>query len=207
MATQEKTIALSGLARTLVRGSYIDQEKAEELYKESQEKKTPFINLVIENKLVSSSIIASASAKEFGMSIVSIDLVDIDLDVVKLVSPDLIKKHTALPIFKRGNRLTVAVSDPTNVQALDEMKFATSLNAQAVVVEADKLLKDYDSGNHDCLSIDLPKEVRETKWDVIIVDAPAAWDYKYPCRMKSIYEAYNLAKNSEHIDIFVHSRI
>ena len=70
--------------------------------------------------------------------------------------------------------------------------------------EADKLLKDYDSGNHDCLSIDLPKEVRETKWDVIIVDAPAAWDYKYPCRMKSIYEAYNLAKNSEHIDIFVH---
>ena len=141
MATQEKTIALSGLARTLVRGSYIEQEKAEELYKESQKKKTPFINLVIENKLVSSSTIASASAKEFGMSIVSIDLVDIDLDVVKLVSPDLIKKHTALPIFKRGNRLTVAVSDPTNIQALDEMKFATSLNAQAVVVEADKLSK------------------------------------------------------------------
>ncbi|MEC7876001.1 MAG: type IV-A pilus assembly ATPase PilB, partial [Pseudomonadota bacterium] len=144
MATQEKSIVLSGLARTLVRGGHIEQEKAEELFKQSQKKKTPFVNLVIEQNLVSSSTIASASAKEFGMSILSIDLIDIDPSVVKLVSPDLIKKHSALPIFKRGNRLTVAVSDPTNIQALDEMKFATSLNAQAVVVEADKLLKRID---------------------------------------------------------------
>ena len=93
MATQEKTIALSGLARTLVRGGHIEQEKAEELFKKSQKKKTPFVNLVIEEKLVSSSTIASASAKEFGMSIVSIDLIDIDPEVVKLVNPDLIKKH------------------------------------------------------------------------------------------------------------------
>jgi len=156
MATQEKTIALSGLARTLVRGGHIEQEKAEELFQKSQKKKTPFVNLVIEEKLVASSTIASASAKEFGMSIISIDLIDIDPEVVKLVNPDLIKKHGILPIFKRGNRLTVAVSDPTNIQALDEIKFATSLNAQAVVVEADKLnksiekiLEDADGGLGD----------------------------------------------------------
>ena len=144
MATKEKSIVLSGLARTLVRGGHIEQQKAEELFKESQKKKTPFVNLVIDQKLVPSNTIASASAKEFGMSIVSIDLIDIDPNIIKLVNPELIKKHSALPIFKRGNRLTVAVSDPTNVQALDEMKFATSLNAQAVVVEADKLLKIID---------------------------------------------------------------
>ena len=144
MATKEKSIVLSGLARTLVRGGHIEQQKAEELFKESQKKKTPFVNLVIDQKLVPSNTIASASAKEFGMSIVSIDLLDIDPNVIKLVNPELIKKHSALPIFKRGNRLTVAVSDPTNIQALDEMKFATSLNAQAVVVEADKLLKIID---------------------------------------------------------------
>ena len=141
MATKEKSIVLSGLARTLVRGGHIEQQKAEELFKESQKKKTPFVNLVIDQKLVPSNTIASASAKEFGMSIVSIDLIDIDPNIIKLVNPELIKKHSALPIFKRGNRLTVAVSDPTNIQALDEMKFATSLNAQAVVVEADKLSK------------------------------------------------------------------
>ncbi len=156
MATQEKTIALSGLARTLVRGGHIEQEKAVELFKKSQKKKIPFVNLVIDENLVPSSTIASASAKEFGMSIVSIDLIDIDPEVVKLVNPELIKKHGVLPIFKRGNRLSVAVSDPTNIQALDEIKFATSLNAQAVVAEADKLgksiekvLEDADGGLGD----------------------------------------------------------
>ena len=153
MATNKKTIALSGLARTLVRGGYIDQENAEKLFLESQKKRTPFVNLVVENKMVSGATVATAAAKEFGMPIVAIDLVEIDPEIIKLVGNDLIKKHSALPIFKRGNRLTVAVSDPTNIQALDEIKFATGHTAQAVVVEVDKLSKriekvieDEDSG-------------------------------------------------------------
>ena len=141
MATNEKTIALSGLARTLVRGGYIDQENAEKLFLESQKKRKPFVNLVVENKMVSGATVATAAAKEFGMPIVAIDLVEIDPDIIKLVGNDLIKKHSALPIFKRGKRLTVAVSDPTNIQTLDEIKFATGLTAHAVVVEADKLSK------------------------------------------------------------------
>ena len=141
MATNEKTTVLSGLARTLVRGGYIDQENAENLFLESQKKRTPFVNLVVENKIVSGITVATVAAKEFGMPIVAIDLIEIDPDVIKLVGNDLIKKHSALPIFKRGKRLTVAVSDPTNIQTLDEIKFATGLTAHAVVVEADKLSK------------------------------------------------------------------
>ena len=141
MATNKKTTALSGLARTLVRGGYIDQENAEKLFLESQKKRTPFVNLIVENKVVPGATVATAAAKEFGMPIVAIDLVEIDPEIIKLVGNDLIKKHSALPIFKRGKRLTVAVSDPTNIQTLDEIKFATGLTAQAVVVEADKLSK------------------------------------------------------------------
>ena len=141
MATNKKTIALSGLARTLVRGGYIDQENAEKLFLESQKKRTPFVNLVVKNKMVSGATVATAAAKEFGMPIVAIDLVEIDPEIIKLVGNNLIKKHSALPIFQRGNHLTVAVSDPTNIQALDEIKFATGHTAQAVVVEADKLSK------------------------------------------------------------------
>ena len=141
MATNKKTIALSGLARTLVRGGYIDQENAEKLFLESQKKRTPFVNLVVKNKIVPGATVATAAAKEFGMPIVAIDLVEIDPEIIKLVGNDLIKKHSALPIFKRGNHLTVAVSDPTNIQTLDEIKFATGHTAQAVVVEADKLSK------------------------------------------------------------------
>lgn len=69
--------------------------------------------------------------------------------------------------------------------------------------DADSLLNSYKSGNRDCLSLDLPDIVRNTKWDVILVDAPAGWGDKHPCRMKSIYEAYNLPKN-QNVDIFVH---
>jgi type IV pilus assembly protein PilB len=141
MATNEKTTVLSGLARTLVRGGYIDQENAEKLFLESQKKRTPFVNLIVANKVVSGATVATAAAKEFGMPIVAIDLIEIDPEIIKLVGNVLIKKHSALPIFKRGKRLTVAVSDPTNIQALDEIKFATGLTAHAVVVEADKLSK------------------------------------------------------------------
>ena len=141
MATNEKTTVLSGLARTLVRGGYIDQENAEKFFLESQKKRTPFVNLVVENKVVSGATVATVAAKEFGMPIVAIDLVEIDPEVIKLVGNDLIKKHSALPIFKRGKRLTIAVADPTNIQALDEIKFATGLAVHAVVVEADKLSK------------------------------------------------------------------
>jgi len=156
MATNKKSIALSGLARTLVRGGYIDQENAENLFLESQKKRTPFVNLVVENKLVSGVTVATAAAKEFGMPIVAIDLVEIDPEVIKLVGNDLIRKHSALPIFKRGKHLTVAVCDPTNIQALDEIKFATGLIAHAIVVEADKLsnkiekvIEDSDTGLGD----------------------------------------------------------
>jgi type IV pilus assembly protein PilB len=141
MATNKKNIALSGLARTLVRGGYIDQENAEKFFLESQKKKTPFVSLIVENKIVPGATVATAAAKEFGMPIVAIDLVEIDPEIIKLVGNDLIKKHSVLPIFKRGKRLTIAVTDPTNIQALDEIKFATGLITQAVVVEADKLSK------------------------------------------------------------------
>tara|TARA_Y100001963_G_scaffold156954_1_gene251863 strand:- start:512 stop:2170 length:1659 start_codon:yes stop_codon:yes gene_type:complete len=70
--------------------------------------------------------------------------------------------------------------------------------------DADRLLDEYIKGNKKCLSLELPEEIKNTKWDVIIVDAPAGWSDKYPCRMKSIYEAYNLSKNQKGIDIFVH---
>ncbi len=53
----------------------------------------------------------------------------------------MIKKHHSLPIFKRGKRLYIAVSDPTNLLALDEIKFATGTNTEAILVEEDKLAK------------------------------------------------------------------
>lgn len=144
MAAPTKKINLSGLARRLVLDGLLDEEKAQSTFEESLKKKKPFVSLVVENKLVPSSSIALAAAQEFGAPLVDIDLLEIDPDIIKLVKEELIKKHHALPIFKRGKRLAVAVSDPTNIQALDEIKFATGLTTDAVIVEEDKLTKNID---------------------------------------------------------------
>lgn len=144
MAAPTKKINLSGLARKLVVDGLLDEEKAQNTFEESLKKKKPFVSLVVENKLVPSNSIALAAAQEFGAPLVDIDLLEIDPDIIKLVKEELIKKHHALPIFKRGKRLAVAVSDPTNIQALDEIKFATGLTTDAVIVEEDKLTKNID---------------------------------------------------------------
>src|SRR5262249_10954623 len=65
-------------------------------------------------------------------------------DVVRLVSDKLIAKHRVLPVYRRGKRLFLAVADPTNLHAIDEIKFQTSLGIEAVVVEDDKLQRAID---------------------------------------------------------------
>ena len=67
--------------------------------------------------------------------------------------------------------------------------------------DAETLLEEYKSGKNN-LGLDLPEDVRNINWDIIIVDAPAGYGLDMPCRMKSIYESYNLSK--DFTDIFVH---
>ncbi|MDA3869263.1 MAG: type IV-A pilus assembly ATPase PilB, partial [Gammaproteobacteria bacterium] len=74
-----------------------------------------------------------------------------------LVDDNLIEKHHALPLYKRGNRLYVGISDPTNLDAFDDIKFHTGTNTEAVLVEVDKLssiiekLLDEDDGMDEML--------------------------------------------------------
>ena len=94
---------------------------------------------LVANRMGDPRQIAIAAAHEFGVPLLDLDAVDLDLDVVKLVDEKLLLKHRILPILQRGKRLFIAVCDPTNLQALDEIKFQTTLRIEAVVVEQDKL--------------------------------------------------------------------
>ena len=88
--------------------------------------------------------IAVAAANEFGVPLFDLEAVTVDLEIVRLVSDKLLAKHRVLPIFRRGKRLFLAVADPTNLHAIDEIKFQTSLGIEAVIVEDDKLQKAID---------------------------------------------------------------
>jgi len=124
-------------------GGYHDglltEDAAAKAWEEASAEKIPFVSHVVSNRLVSAAAVAQVAADEFGVPLLDINSVEIDTDVTKLVQDKLIRENHALPIYKRGNRLFVAVSDPTNLQALDEIKFATRAQTEAILVEADKL--------------------------------------------------------------------
>ena len=105
----------------------------------ARERKTHLVSWLVSHDMASARDIAIAAAQEFGMPLLDLDSVAIDVDIVKLVSDKLMAKHRVLPLVKRGKRLHVAVSDPTILHAVDEIKFQTGLSIEAVVVEDDKL--------------------------------------------------------------------
>jgi type IV pilus assembly protein PilB len=144
MAVSANKIHLSGLARKLVFDGLLEEAAAQDHFQKALKEKRPFVSYLVENKLVNSGAIALAASQEFGVPLVDIQSFELDMDTVKLVKEDLIKKHHALPIFKRGKRLYLGVSDPTNLQALDEIKFAVGMQTDAILIEEDKLSKTID---------------------------------------------------------------
>ncbi len=132
-------IPLSGLARRLVDEGLIEAEKAVKATEEARKAAVPLVSYLVQNGLVEAKMIAATAAEEFGVPLMDLSVFDVDTVPKDLVKEQLIKQHNALPLVRRGVRLFVAVSDPTNLQALDEIKFQTGVNTEPVLVEEDKL--------------------------------------------------------------------
>ena len=141
MVATASQIPLSGLSRRLVSDNLLTEQVVGEAHTQATKKKVSLVSYLVDNKLLSSTEIAWAASQEFGVPLFDLDSLDLSTAPVKLVQEKLIRKHRALPIFKRGNRLFLAVSDPTNHQGLDEIKFHTGLRTDAVLVEEGKLVK------------------------------------------------------------------
>jgi type IV pilus assembly protein PilB len=139
MATNQNSIKPSGLAWRLVRDQLLSEERAQSIYNDALKGDKPFVQYLVEEQILDSRRIAIAAAEEFGVPLLDLEAIEaIDLPV-NLVDEKLIRRHRALPIYRRGNRLFIAVSDPTNHQALDEIRFNTGLTTDAVLVEENKL--------------------------------------------------------------------
>jgi type IV pilus assembly protein PilB len=108
------------------------------------EKKTSFVTQLIAGGAVKARDIAITAAAEYGVPLFDLDALSVDLEAVRTVSDKLLAKHRVLPLFKRGKRLFLGVADPTNLHAIDEIKFQTSLAVEAIVVEDDKLQRKLD---------------------------------------------------------------
>jgi type IV pilus assembly protein PilB len=145
MASVPSNINFSGLAKCLIQNGLLTEESATAALQEAQRAKQAFVSYLIASKKIDSRTVAVLASTEFGVPLLDLDAFDISVIPIKLVSEKLIRQHHALPLFKRGNRLFVATSDPTNFQGLDEIKFHTRLNTENILVEEDKLTKVIDA--------------------------------------------------------------
>lgn len=130
---------LSGLARRLVRDELIAEDAANDAINAARREKLPLPMYLSAQGLLPARQIAEVASEEFGTPLIDLSVLDKDNFPKGIVDPKLIQKHYSLPIFKRGNRLYIAVADPTNLHALDEIKFNTGLSTEALLTEADKL--------------------------------------------------------------------
>ncbi len=133
------TMSLGGLARRLVSEGAISEEEAINASKEAAKEKKGLVPYLVENDLVNSAKIATVAADEFGSPLFDLDAYDFEVYPRELVANNLIVAHHAIPLVKRGTRLFIAVSDPTNLVAIDEIKFHTGLSIEAVLVDEAKL--------------------------------------------------------------------
>jgi len=110
-------------------------EEAIEAQKEASTKRISFVQQLVDEKNIDSASIAKSASSEFGVPLLDLEAFDTSQSPEELVDVKLIQRHHALPLFKRGKRLFIALADPTNLQALDEIKFHTGINTEAVIVD------------------------------------------------------------------------
>ena len=135
---------LGGLPQRLVQDGVVEEAAMLEALNTARERKMSVVTQLVTSGAANARDIAIAASTEFGVPLFDLDALNIDLETIRLVSDKLLAKHRVLPLFKRGKRMFLAVADPTNTHAVDEIKFQTGLGVDAVIVEDDKLQKAVD---------------------------------------------------------------
>jgi type IV pilus assembly protein PilB len=182
-ASVANLVGITGILRRLVQDGALEESAAREAMVESTKSKTALNKYLTDKKLITANELAAAFGLEFGLPVLDISVLDLKQSAHKLIGEDLAAKHVVLPLIKRGGKLYVATADPTNIAALDAVKFAVNLPVEPVVVAEDALKKTLelaynqdmafdDGGDDDALANlsvsgddDLPEDKSDAKAD------------------------------------------
>ena len=140
MAANPAQSSLSGLARALVQAGRLKESEAEMLSSQASATRTSFIEQLVSARKATSRDIASFAAETFGYPLLDLNAFDEAYIQKSAIERKLIAAHRVVPLHKRGNRLSVAIADPTNLRALDEIRFQTGMAVDPVVVDESQLL-------------------------------------------------------------------
>ncbi len=159
-----ETVMLSGLARQLVDAQLLVESAAQQAVVKAKQAKIPLVTYLVQQRLVQSRPLAELAAQEFGVPFLDLAAIDKEQLPKDIVNEKLMQQHHFLPLSKRGNKLFIALSDPTNQQAINDVSFGSKLAVEVVLVEDDKLHQaierylDGGTGGLDLGDIDLDLE-------------------------------------------------
>ncbi len=159
-----ETVMLSGLARQLVDAQLLAEVAAQQAVVKAKQAKVPLVTYLVQQRLVQSRPLAELAAQEFGVPFLDLSAIDKEQLPKDIVNEKLMQQHHFLPLSKRGNKLFIALSDPTNQQAINDVSFGSKLAVEVVLVEDDKLHQaiekylDGGTGGLDLGDIDLDLE-------------------------------------------------
>ncbi len=170
-------IPLSGLAKQVVAAELLDEKAAQQAQVQAKRNKLSLVHYLAQNKLVKSRALAELTADQFGIAYFDLSALDKESQPKDLVSEKLVRQHRALPLWRRGNKLFIGISDPSNHQVVTDIQFSTGLSTEALLVEDDKLgdaiEKFFDTGHsglEDLGDVDLDGLETETVDDDKKVD-------------------------------------
>ena len=155
-------VSLSGLARQIVAAQLLDEKSAQQAQIQAKRNQLPLVTYLVQNKLAKSRDLAELASEQFGVAFIDLSAIDKEGQPKDLISEKLVRQHRVLPLWRRGNKLFIGVSDPSNHQSITDIQFSTGLTTEAVLVEDDKLgdaiEKFFDSANssmEDLADVDL----------------------------------------------------
>ena len=135
------TVAMPGLARALLQAGKLSQQQADTLVRQATAEKVPFIDVLLQSATISPSDMAVFCSEKFGYPLLDLNAFNVSVMPDKLIDTKLMQNQRVIALAKRGNKISVALSDPTNSAALDQIKFHTQLTVEPIIVDHAALLK------------------------------------------------------------------
>jgi type IV pilus assembly protein PilB len=132
---------LPNLLKQLVADGKLTPEIAESAMNDAKERDISLTTHLAQRQIISQSDLARYNSNEYGLSYVDLDSVEIPMDVSAMLSSEMLKKIQLCPIYRMGKALTVAVADPIYLAHISDIRFATELVPEPVIVEYTKLQK------------------------------------------------------------------
>lgn len=131
----------SGLANSLVAHSHLAAEEIPTLLQSAAQEGKTFTTYLVDNNIIDSQVLVQLLAREYGVSQLDLDNFNLEEIPDNLLNEKLIEKHHTLPLYVQNQTLYLAMSDPTNVTALEEFSFSFSLHTEVLLVDEQQLQK------------------------------------------------------------------